>query len=289
MNDELAITLFTPGAGTRTYIFSEQPVVVGRSPQCHISICHQAVPRNLCSVWLEDMGKRVRVEENPGLTNPLLCSGVPVAGGVTGKRLDLSVGPIGLLVSPASRQREQGLTNAGPSRLRKGILAGVALLAVAVLCISFQRETAEPGTPTPEIPATPFHHQQALSPPDGLRTSEQADLLYSRAQALLDSRTGEPFARVRAAKLMSQSVPFLADESGRHARREEAEALSREVESDYRKEVLEMRRSLEKGDEAAAAVRADHILSYLTGAEFDGRGWLERLAHRSETESEVTP
>jgi hypothetical protein len=277
MSDDISVTVTAPGTSPRTYIFDEQPVEVGRAPECHVSICHEAVPRRLCSAWLEDGGRGVRVEERPGLTNPLMRGVRPIRGGIGGARLDLSVGPVGISFSPASARQAAEDSHFSLFAISK-IGIGAILLLTLLLGASLALGPDDPAAvqPLPELPGSPF--EKEADDLDERGNVHRADLLYTRARSMLEVRNPPPLALASAAVMLRRSALMLEGSkesalAGEIAR--EAAALLASVEQRYRKEVLDLRRFLKTGDLESAESSARVVAEFLEGG---GREIPEDLA-----------
>lgn len=264
----IAITVKLPGEPTKAYRFEELPLLVGRSPTCGLSICHEAVPRRLCRIWLEDQGRAVRVEELPGLTNPLLCAGRPVRGGATGPGLALAIGPVAIEVRPAAAPAAAR----GDDRFRaRGPLIGAAVAAGLLLLVGLfvARPAVHPAAvaalalPDDPLPAPP---SAGCAEPAGCR--ERADLLASRARALLDDPAAPPSARIRAVGLLEHSASLSegTDPAVATARRTAAERAARELRQEYRRERAHLGRALQAGDRPAATAAAARLSGFLQPA-----------------------
>lgn len=264
MGKEISVMVRAPGTEPRTYLFDEQTLEIGRSPDCHVSICHEAVPRRLCSVWLEEGGRRVRVEEHPGLTNPLMRGSKPIRGGLSGQRLDLSVGPVELHLAP-SGLRTPVQSRRGVSRNGKIVIAGALASSLIVWgAIALVSQDPPRVDPLSGLPASPFLESRDLPDPSG--SVEKARLLYTRAQLLLESRDPSPASSVQAAAMISRSGRMLAAsglEDEALSRREEADSLRTSITQEYRKEIIDLRRHLTAGDLDSARPAATRVADYL--------------------------
>ena len=280
---DLRITVSVPGEHPRTYLFGDTPVLIGRSPKCRLSICHEAVGRELCKAWVEGDGRSVRVEECPGLTNPLTIGSNPVRGGLVGKRLDLNVGPLSLSFRPSSSEDNDGTTSPAKRHALRRIAPALAVVAILGLGAVFAFWPRAPFTTRSVIDlpdSVPLNPLQS-KPGRVTEPAQQAAILYSRAVELL-SRTGAgPREKAIAAGLMLESADLLkldGDSIETSRRRREAEDLKRALDLSYRKEVLALHRHLEKNDMNAASAVASTLLEYLGRSDGQTVEWLEQLA-----------
>lgn len=255
---ELQIEVVLPGVPGRSYRFSETPVLVGRAETCHLGVRHAAMPRELCRIWLENDGRRVRVEERPGLTNPLLAGGRPVRGGVSGPRLELTVGPVRLVAEPA------GLRQAGGrAHPRRRVLAGLGVLALvaglALVLGSSPRGTVDPLAA--RLPSSPFPRTGEAGSGTG-GDPGRAALLESRAAELLSRPEAAPADGIEAALLLRRAASLLPQDEARTVAAR-ALALEAALAASYREQGLALERALARGDARAASQAAGELLSYL--------------------------
>ncbi len=280
---DLKITVSVPGEHSRTYLFGDTPVLIGRSPKCRLSICHEAVGRELCKAWIEGDGRSVRVEECPGLTNPLTMGSNPVRGGLVGKRLDLNVGPISLSFRPYKSRDNYGTTSSAKSSAPRRIASALAVMAILGLGAALSFWPRAPSTihGAVDLPGSVPLPTPQSKPGRMAVPTEQAAILYSRAVELL-ARTGAgPREKAIAAGLMLESADLLeldGDSIETSQRRREAENLKRALDLSYRKEVLALHRHLEKSNMDAASSVASTLLEYLGSSGGHAVEWLEQLA-----------
>ncbi|MFO8071755.1 MAG: hypothetical protein R6V85_07750 [Polyangia bacterium] len=283
---ELSITVRAPEAPARSYRFGEGPIRIGRSPRCQLSICHFAVPRELCRAWLESDSGKVRVEERPELTNPLLHRGRPVRGGVGGERLELSVGPVEIEIEPAGALAG---TKSGSGRVRLKLLGGCALLAAALAGATLAGNRAGNDRNGPalleELPASPIPTVSRPACDEAEECKTRSDLLLSRAEELLGR--GGPAGRIEAAVLLRRASALLSQVERDRATGIEARAddLARGVEAAYRRAALQLERALAANEKKNAAAAAAVLAGYLQArgdAELARR--LERIASGEQNE-----
>jgi hypothetical protein len=258
---DLSIHVVLPGALDRAYRFAAMPVLVGRSETCHLSVRHAAMPRELCRLWLEDDGRRVRVEERPGLTNPLLRDGVPVRGGASGPRLSLAVGPVRLVAEPA-RFCEAARTAGRGRRLLAALGAVAAVAGLACALGSTTRAAGEPGLP--RLPGSPLPGDaDETGPDDGPRARARAALLESRAADILSNPDASPADRVAALLALRRAAILLPEQDAAPLARR-ARELEGSLLAGYREQSLALERALARDDRIAASRAAANLLSYLT-------------------------
>lgn len=276
MRNEIAVTVRAPGTAPRTYVFDEHPVEIGRSPDCHVAICHEAIPRRLCAAWLEDGGAGVRVEERPGLTNPLMRGAHPVSGGIGGDRLDLSVGPVEITVAPAGEGvRVRPGRPSVARRIGMAVAATVALAAALAALMRPGENDSTTGPPIPELPESAF--EPPIAVPASRADADRAGLLYTRARSILEAGDPGPRARAEAAVLLRRSARIAAASGDTSAARIDAEwrSLTESIEQRYRREVIDLRRHLALGDAESSRRSGAIVAAILEGA---GRQVPEDLA-----------
>jgi len=274
--DEIRIDVSLPEETPRTYVFSDFPVTIGRSPSCTLSVCHEAMPRELCSVWNE--GGILRLEERPDLTNPLLRNGKPVRGGATGRRLCLTVGPVRLDLSV-------GVSPADAADLRpapwKRPAAGALVIAGAVLLLflraAHSRNTdARPG-PRAHVPALSCT-EAPVSP-----SVEAARLAEERAVELLARRPSRMAVRREAAILLCGAAAALEAEDELRAGtvRNLAEQLVEALSDECRRRRLVLLRGLDaRASPDIVAHRAADLLECMDEEERTRHRDLRRLVQK---------
>ncbi|MDD5305944.1 MAG: hypothetical protein PHU25_01360 [Deltaproteobacteria bacterium] len=278
--NELSVRVAVPGSREAVYRFAEPVVRVGRSDACHLSICHEAVPRELCRAWVEEGGGSVRVEERPGLRNPLMKGKRPVRGGVAGPVLHLSIGPVSLVFEPADPIHRPA-SSAKPG-LRRAAFAGLALatVACAVLLASDRLDRTPLSGPVDTLPATPFASPTRTSCPDVGECVVEARLSASRARELLSRPGATPGTGVAATRLLRDAATKLALAGASDATdvATQADDLERRTLAAYRREVLALERALERGDEPAKGAAARNLIEFLGAGDDPARTFLSSLA-----------
>ncbi|MBN2801779.1 MAG: hypothetical protein JXR91_01660 [Deltaproteobacteria bacterium] len=139
--EELSIIVNIENEKKLTYKFEKLPIVIGRDEDCDLSICHSAVPRKLCTVWIDREEGKISLEENPTLTNPLINENSIVSGGITRDELHLKVGPVFIEIYNSEKQIDFKRVNKGLwtfDAVNSKVLISLAamLLASAVLLSS---------------------------------------------------------------------------------------------------------------------------------------------------------
>lgn len=248
---ELYITVSFPGMPEKTYRFDRFPVRVGRSEANDLAICHESVPRDLCTMWPEPDGRTVRVEERPGLKNPLLAGSTVVCGGVSREVVKLSVGPCGLTAR----------TGEAPSRARRpgkgAAVSAVVVVAVIAIGVAARRtDTASVAFSAAALPKTPFCAEAPPTCASSGACAEQARMLVSRAREILSRPwLGRP-ERIRAAMTLETAAGMMGPEAANEADawRSQAADLKTALTQQYQQDVMALARALRDG--APEAVRA---------------------------------
>ena len=265
---ELCINIRMPGMTDKRYRFGETPVLVGRSVECHLSICHEAIPRKLCKVWLEGEGRVVRVETCPGLTNPFLRDGRVVKDGVSGSHLIFNVGPIEIeffTEYQAQKGVERPEKSSAKKRAVKLALIPFALGLILSASLLFQRENTR--APKVALPDSPFSNQTNIPQKgDATELISKAKMMKSRAAEILSRRAESIELKVLAFKLM-QRAHYLFKSVGNDKEAREVEerlnALRQQLEAAYRKDILRLHSFLASDDTREAAKCAKRLLIYL--------------------------
>jgi hypothetical protein len=291
--EDLEIGVRTPDGVERRYRFSQFPVLVGRAPDCDISICHEAVPRHLCRVWLEDGGRLVRVEERPGLTNALSLGGRPIEGGVSGGLLRLDVGPIGLTARAAQPARRWGAT----AKRRRVLLLVAAVAVAAALAIAATTTTGRGASAEQILPTTLFDRRVpesfATGPSARAGNPERAALLRSRAVEVLGRRDVPMRDRVQAVRDLERAAALYAESDGGQSGAECAALAAThagEIDRVWRRDRLALAQSLAADDAAAVSANAARLAGYLGADCAPALEYLEGLARGTGAEApEVLP
>lgn len=274
---ELCVTVSVLGGQSTEYRFDEPVVRIGRSAECHLSICHEAVPRELCRAWLEGDGT-VRVEERPNLSNPLLCKGRRVVGGLSGDLLDLSVGPVQLKFSSSLVRPEK--IPAGARKKKTVLAAGVAAVLLLASCIAvLVKPKPAARLSMPDLPDNPLSLEQSELCDSTLTCREKGKMLATRAKEIAHRAGAGAAEKVRAASLLVRAGRLLAAAGDPSAREValNAKAMEQEVVAAYRRQVLALRLAVERGDRAAAISIAQNVAGYLADREDRAGERLNRL------------
>lgn len=281
---ELAVRVVLPGEPPRIYRFADPVIRIGRSPDCQLAICHEAVPRELCVAWLEDDGRTVHVEERAGLTNPLLHGNRLVRGGVSGERVELAVGPILLGLAPSAPGNHVFQASA-PRRISRAAAAAALLAAVALFggAILVRGEKTSASRPD-QLPEDPWCSAEvpACGAPQACR--EQARLLATRAEEVLARPSGAPEDRVRAVLMLDRAERLAAAGGAPDAGALQAKLAERRraVTAEYRREAVALKQLVRAGSEPTATEQARRVLAYLAECHPDGLDWLRSLSGERE-------
>ncbi len=281
---ELSVTITFLGAPEATYRFREFPVRIGRLPECHLSICHESVPRDLCLVWLEDEGRTVRVEERPGLTNPLFVGRSLVTGGLSGDVVDLAIGPLKLKLASVERLAD---SKASGKRWQPWFRAMLALgLVVLGISVFLGREVGQKtdSKVSEMLPDEPFCSPVKETCESKEACDERARILVSRGRELLSRPGSSPSAEVRAAIFLERGARFYAAAGTAVASgvQREADEAKGKVTSAYKRDVMKLRRLLgEDATEGARVNAARRVSSYLVECDGPGRRRIERFLEKT--------
>jgi hypothetical protein len=282
----LFITVETPENGQTTYRFEKRRVRIGRRKGCDLSIYHRAMPRELCVAWVEDDACTVRVEERPRLTNPLIKEESIVAGGVSGKRMAFSVGPIKL-------RFEAGQGNSNAAMHKKNTLTrcfvlaatGAISVALAIVLLGGTRRDPSHDNPFLKLPDTPFcpRNTDRCNVPETCR--ERARLLITRARDL-NSRTGEGRAHgVRAATFLRRAAQlYRLSKSPLVGKVEQEASLAEEaIKAAYRRDVMTLGEAIRRGRKPLEIEAAtDRVAAYFGPCHVRERAWLRGLTRLEE-------
>jgi hypothetical protein len=277
----LLITVEIPDNGCTTYRFEQCRVRVGRHRDCDLSICHEAMPRELCVAWIEDDNRTVRVEECPRLTNPLINGKSMVAGGVSGPGMELAVGPIMLRFAVGDRLSISAQEKKAGGRTRVGMVAaGATLITLVAFFIGETPKDPYRENGFAKLPDSPFCSFLA----DGCDLPEicleRARLLITRARDFNSRPGGNREHKVRAASFLRRAVRLhrrlnspLVDTLEREASRSEEAVITT-----YRRDVSMLRRALRHGRRPAAiALAAKRVFGHLGACHSRERAWLQRF------------
>ncbi|MCP4674923.1 MAG: hypothetical protein GY854_05325 [Deltaproteobacteria bacterium] len=281
---ELSVTVTFPGTPEATYRFREFPVRIGRLPECHLSICHESVPRDLCLVWLEDEGRTVRVEERPGLTNPLFVGRSLVAGGLSGDVVDLAVGPVKLKLASVERLADSKASGKGRQSWFQIIVAlGLVVLGISVFFGHGVGQKTDSDM-SEMLPDEPFCGPAKETCRSKEACDERARILVSRGRELLSRPGFSPSDQVRAAIFLERGARFYAAAGApvTSSIQREADEAKGKVASAYKRDVMKLRRSLREDATAVARVNAARrVSSYLVECAGPGRRRLERFLEKT--------
>ncbi|MCP4199425.1 MAG: hypothetical protein GY762_19945 [Proteobacteria bacterium] len=286
----LLITVETPDNGCTTYRFEQCRVLVGRDGDCDLSIRHAAMPRELCVAWIEDDNCTVRVEERPQLTNPLISGKSIVAGGVSGTRLEFSVGPIALRFTVSDGVSISAREKKGAGNKRVGMVAaGATLITLAAVFMGGTKKNPSDENGFSKLPDSPFCPPRADGCDMPAICLERARLLITRARDL-NARPGRKREhRVRAATYLRRAAQI-----HRQLKSPLMDALAREtflseeaVTTAYRRDVTMLRRALGRGRKhGAIALAADRVSAYFGACHSRERAWLQHLQETNQSAAE---
>jgi len=269
--EQLSVTVRGEDGVSRCYRFDETPISIGRSPECDISILHEAVPRHLCRVWLEEGGRRVRVEERPGLTNALELNGRAIEGGASGAHLSLRVGPIAISLSPSGTCAEKS-SGRRPlrSRLIRSLPIVAATIAASLALIGFGPHRIRGTRAVDALPESLFAESVPMAPPpsgDAEADRSRASLSSSRAEEILSRASATNHERVEAIldlRIAASLFEAAGDKGAASACKRKAAKGADEIDRAWRRDRLALVRDLDTEDEDAISASASRLADYLS-------------------------
>ena len=254
------------------YRFSSFPVLIGRSEECDLSICHETVPRKLCKVWPDKHGQ-IHLEENPGLTNPLFESGKVVQNGVIKSSVSARIGPIGLEIQHASANKLNSDRPSLPRRTRVMLLGAAALVSIMASSLFFTNPASleeVDATDFPEaIPFPPTAETSSVLPVDTMMQLAQTE--YMRLPADI-GRQREAVAMMRHAGISAKPDSPIALQAITLATRWE-----QSMNAAYRLEILTLFSAISREDVDAIRESAGRLVKYLGNSDAPIIEWLNRL------------
>ena len=255
------------------YRFSNFPVEIGRSSDCQLSICHEAIARRLCRVWIEPNGQ-IHVEEHAALTNSIFENGKRVQGGICKARLMLSIGPVSIDIrNPAALPHSQKRGRICKSRV---VIAALAV-TVVLLLLSWQRHRNATDRHTSMVSA--FPRSVPIEPPISVQKSDvPTDVLAQLAQTEFMRLPDDVHRKKRAIQLIwraEKSSPSQSPEVRRcHAIRL---AWTAELDKAYRHTVVTLLNGLKNEDRVAVQQSAGQLQHFLDGKNERLVSWLKQL------------
>jgi hypothetical protein len=273
---ELEIEIIINRETEAVYRFSDFPVHIGRDRDCHLSICHESVPRKLCKVWLEQNG-HIHMEENPGLSNPLFENGKRMHNGVVKPAISAQVGPIGLEIrNVASTQKRNTARLLRPGTIAVAF-AGLFALAMAASFILLEPVDYRTVDVT-DFPKTIAFPQDTLD----RHSSIPVQMLMQLAQTEYMRTPVEISRQIQAIAMMKRAATSALPASPTH--RQAALLATRweqAVNASYRLEIIALFSAIERNDSAAIQKSAEKLLDCLHNADAPIVEWLQRI-HRKD-------
>ncbi|MCU0661104.1 MAG: hypothetical protein MUC50_02125 [Myxococcota bacterium] len=260
---EVTIEVFLEGQQPSVFRFDHPVVRIGRGQECELRLCHEAVPRKLCSVWLEPGSRRVRLEPYPKLTNPLMHASAPLLWPMLGASVTVVIGPLRLVAYPSSALAGKGAN----SRTRRLAVIAASLtaasLAVAVLAgaqlepdedsSTEALDAALASSPHCPTPVAPCKQRDACLERIRLSTSRAAELAFR------PDPTGD--SRLEALRLLNEACSSL-----RHLGDPRAQAVCQSLDEGasalrnrHRTKVAALRAALSASDLEQAARLAEEL------------------------------
>lgn len=276
---ELEIEIIINKETEAIYRFSDFPVHIGRDRDCHLSICHESVPRKLCKVWLEQNGL-IHVEENPGLSNPLFENGKQMHNGVVKPAISARVGPIGLEIRNVASKKKKNTARL----LRPGtiVIAFAGLFALAMMACFLLGEPVDYSTvDITDFPKTIAFSEDTL---DG-HSDVPVQMLIQLAQTEYMRTPIEIRRQIEAIAMMKRVVISTPPESPSH---EQAELLATRWEqalnASYRLEIIALFSAIERNDSAAIQKSTEKLLNCLRHSDAPIVEWLQRIHRKDSTQ-----
>lgn len=237
------------------HIFETFPVRIGRSKFNDLKIDHESIPRELCIAWLETDGQTVRVEERPGLKNPLLCGKTRVEGGISGKNLHLRAGAAAIGFSADGFMEKSTV----PKR-SFGVAAASALCLIFVIAAVGRTgpKTQSGADLFSVLPKSPNCHEPSVQCADRVSCEERARLLYERGQEILSRRGATLTDLSRAVSNLKDSLSLtvsVAPVDTAEATQLPAHAEERLMNA-YQQEVMRLRAAVKEQNRAAVKTSA---------------------------------
>ncbi len=262
MND-LAITIKIEKEKEYIYKFSKLPILIGRDPDCDLSICHSSIPRKLCSVWIDKQNNTICVEETPNLTNPIHLNNKQLKGGASGKTLNLKVGPVTIFICNSTLLKNTD--NIKTKNLTKKIkfnqiLLGFSALFAILIAIASSISNPNNQIKKESLPGLVF----TIKKREDINIA-QARLMISRAAELQNRRPEKISNMIDAIELLDQTIPVLKKHSQNKALtiQNESSLLKQQLKNRYRIESLNLKRNIELDNKPEIKRAASHLLEFL--------------------------
>ncbi|MBN2718952.1 MAG: hypothetical protein JXX14_24105 [Deltaproteobacteria bacterium] len=253
------------------YRFTEFPIEIGRSSDCHLSIRHEAIARKLCRVWVAPNGG-IHLEARPNLTNPLFESGKVVFGGICKTELRLTIGPVTLAIRNPARPAPPTGKALGPPVFLGAIALGV--IALIFLLPDITSSSVRHHRHRQDFPAT-----VPIQNPD---TRDQSSMpLNLMAQLAISEYTRQSDSiqkRKHAVELMWQVEKRSAPNSESHRQaRAMRKAWHAELNKNYRLEIISLFNALDTDDSQGIRNAAARLNPYLDDSPKNLIKWLQQL------------
>ncbi len=272
----LCISVSVRGENPTKYVFEEFPVQIGRAKNNHLSIQHQAVPRELCIARIESDNQTIRVEERPNLTNPLLNGSKLVEGGISGPCLNLTVGPVSLSFSINDMSTDRIIT-----KRRFGLIAILFVAAVSGL-IALNRmrvNNSESESSQTALPKTPLCKTVEITCKTQEHCAERMRLNNARSKEILSRPRPSMQDRVHAIMLMQESILIghelefaISDNFKKDLKKAENTLIGI-----YQQEVLVFKQALQNQNEKAARESASRLKEVIRNCEDEPEKLLEQM------------
>lgn len=259
--NELTIEVTMEGQEPTVFRFADPIVRVGRGQECELRLCHEAVPRRLGSFWLDPGTRCIHLEPHPRLSNPLLWGQTVLVGPVSGRRLELSIGPLNLCAYACEGHREARCPKLLPVIALGCAIAGILGSAVINKVKPGERSRKFSGALLAATEATPLCPGAIANCGDRMACQERARLALSRANEIL--ARSEPWSQEapQALRLLEDSCLWLRrlgepEHVEVCARRDQATALFSRA---HKTRIVSLKAALAASDHVLAARLAEEL------------------------------
>jgi hypothetical protein len=256
------------------FTFSKFPILIGRSPECNLCLCHEVIARELCLLWPEKNSDKIRIEAKPALTNNIMHENQPLLGGLSATELKFNVGPVNFFAT--TKKIEKKTTK---KQNKKALLLIIAsLVAVIFLAIATFDNLVETPKQESALSSVPFDLEFTTPESKAETSTKAAEVLAQRANELQARRPYKPQNVIEAIHLLQNASIATDSAEKKQAYEKQLESLKAQIQNEYKSARLQLVLAFRNKNKSDIKKAAKQILPYLVDTSHEQKLWLINLA-----------
>jgi hypothetical protein len=270
LKSEIIVKIFIPDEPVATYKFNSLPLTIGRLDNMDLSICHESIPRELCTIWQKAGSETLGLEVKPGISNSPVINGKKVTTNIFDYFFDMQVGPVRIEIQSADAQKHiEHLKKEKPPVMKFVLYAALLIFAVVFISGNTIGLSNNYGIRPSDFPEN-LSLNYKISKSEGQNSTPadikyRAQLIMQRADELISRKTNVAYNQIEAGKMLfkcaymlKQTDTVLADKVY-----QKAILLQKKLNHRYKTLIFNLFQHIKNNDAAAVRKTANRLRPYI--------------------------